>query len=152
MVGATAIGYEVAWTRLLATTLGSSTYAFTLMLATFLAGIVIGSVIFERWLVRARRPVSLVTFSRAQTYTGLAALIFLGLFQYMPAIIPPILRATHESFGGLILAQFVSSALAMLPTAIIFGFNFPAVIFLDSGGNRSKSGFSRAVGLAFACN
>jgi spermidine synthase len=151
MVGATAIAYEVAWTRLLATTLGSSTYAFTLMLATFLAGIVIGSVIFERWLVRARRPVSLVTFSRTQTYTGLAALVFLGLFQYMPAIIPPILRATHESFGGLILAQFVSSALAMLPTAIIFGFNFPAVILLVSGGTP-KSGYSAVVGRAYACN
>ena len=152
MVGATAIAYEVAWTRLLATTLGSSTYAFTLMLATFLAGIVIGSVIFERWLVRARRPVSLVTFSRTQTYTGLAALVFLGLFQYLPAIIPPVLRATHESFGGLILAQFVSSALAMLPTAIIFGFNFPAVILLVSGGAPSKSGYSAVVGRAYACN
>jgi spermidine synthase len=152
MVGATAIAYEVAWTRLLATTLGSSTYAFTLMLATFLAGIVIGSVIFERWFVRARRSVSLVTFSRTQTYTGLAALIFLGLFQYMPAIIPPILRATRESFGGLILAQFVSSALAMLPTAIVFGFNFPAVILLVSGGTHSKSGYSAVVGRAYACN
>ena len=152
MVGATAIAYEVAWTRLLATTLGSSTYAFTLMLATFLAGIVIGSVIFERWLVHSRRPVSLVTFSRTQTYTGLAALIFLGLFQYLPAIIPPVLRVAHESFGGLILAQFVSSALAMLPTAIIFGFNFPAVILLISGGAPSKCGYSAVVGRAYACN
>src|SRR6266581_2272194 len=41
-VGATAIAYEVAWTRLLSTIVGSSTYAFTLMLATFLAAIVFG--------------------------------------------------------------------------------------------------------------
>jgi spermidine synthase len=152
IVGATAIAYEVAWTRLLATTLGSSTYAFTLMLTTFLAGIVIGSVIFERRLARARRPVSLVTFSRSQTYTGLAALVFLALFQYIPAIIPPILRATHESFSGLVLAQFVSGALAMLPTAIIFGFNFPAVILLVSGGSGPESGYSAVVGRAYACN
>ena len=46
VVGATAMAYEIGWTRLLATQLGSSTYAFTLMLATFLAGIVIGSAIF----------------------------------------------------------------------------------------------------------
>jgi len=151
-VGATAIAYEVAWTRLLATVLGSSTYAFTLMLATFLAGIVIGSFLFERWFSRAGRSVSFDTFSRTQTYTGLAALIFLTVFQYIPAVVPPILRATHESFGGLILAQFVTSALAMLPAAIIFGFNFPAVVLLLTGGARSESGYSAVVGRAYAAN
>jgi spermidine synthase len=151
VVGATAIAYEVAWTRLLATIFGSSTYAFTLMLATFLAGIVIGSFLFERWFAR-HRSVSLHTFSRTQTYTGLAALIFLALFQHIPAVVPPILRATHESFGGLILAQFVTSALAMLPAAIIFGFNFPAVVLLLTGGARSESGYSAVVGRAYAAN
>jgi len=43
LVGTTAISYEIAWVRLLATTLGSSTYAFTLMIATFLLGITLGS-------------------------------------------------------------------------------------------------------------
>jgi spermidine synthase len=152
VVGATAIAYEIAWTRLLATILGSSTYAFTLMLATFLAGIVIGSMIFERWSSRARQAVSVSTFSSTQTWTGLAALVFLALFQYIPAVIPPILRATHESFAGLILAQFVTSALSMLPTAIIFGFNFPAVVVLFSGGSRSDSGQSAIVGKAYAAN
>src|SRR6202023_3278560 len=49
IVGATAMAYEIGWTRLLSTQLGSSTYAFTLMLGTFLAGIVLGSALFERW-------------------------------------------------------------------------------------------------------
>ena len=151
VVGASAIAYEVAWTRLLATMLGSSTYAFTLMLATFLAGIVIGSFLFERWFAR-HRSVSLHTLSRTQTYTGLAALIFIGLFRYIPAVVPPILRVTHESFGGVILAQFVTSALAMLPAAVVFGFNFPAVILLFTGGARSESGYSAVVGRAYAAN
>jgi spermidine synthase len=151
VVGATAIAYEIAWSRLLATILGSSTYAFTLMLATFLAGIVIGSVIFERWFLRSRR-VTLATFSRTQTWAGLAALIFLGLFQHIPAVVPPILRATHESFGGLVLAQFVTSALAMLPAAIIFGFNFPAVVVLFAGSSRPDAGYSAMVGRAYAAN
>jgi hypothetical protein len=37
IVGATAMSYEISWARLLGTILGSSTYAFTLMLSTFLA-------------------------------------------------------------------------------------------------------------------
>ncbi|HYL09640.1 MAG TPA: fused MFS/spermidine synthase, partial [Candidatus Acidoferrales bacterium] len=155
VVGATAIAYEVAWTRLLATTLGSSTYAFTLMLATFLAGIVLGSALFERWSARAEarhRRVSLATFATTQTCTGLAALLFLVCFQYLPAVMPPILRATHESFGGLLLAQFAASALVMLPAAVVFGFNFPAVVVLLAGTPREGAGYATAVGRAYAAN
>jgi spermidine synthase len=37
--GAVSMMYEIAWTRVLAMALGSSVYAFSLMLATFLLGI-----------------------------------------------------------------------------------------------------------------
>ncbi|HTA56516.1 MAG TPA: fused MFS/spermidine synthase [Candidatus Baltobacteraceae bacterium] len=149
-VGATAIAYEICWTRLLATILGSSTYAFTLMLATFLGGIVLGSFLFEKWVARGRE-VSFATISRTQTWTGLAALLFLFLFNQLPTIVPPILRATHGSFGGLVLAQFVTSALAMLPAAVVFGFNFPAVVVLLTGKVR-KAEQSATVGVAYAAN
>jgi len=149
-VGATAIAYEISWTRLLATILGSSTYAFTLMLATFLGGIVLGSFLFEQWVARGRE-VSFATISRTQTWTGLAALLFLAFFQQLPTIVPPILRATHETFGGLVLAQFVTSALAMLPAAVVFGFNFPAVVVLLTAKVR-KAEQSATVGVAYAAN
>lgn len=137
VVGATAIAYEVAWTRLLATQLGSSTYAFTLMLATFLAGIVLGSALFEGFVSRGRE-VTADTFALTQTLTGLAALAVLIFFQKLPLVVPPILAATNETFGGLVLAQFVTSALAMLPAAIVFGFNFPVVTVLIAGPSRAE--------------
>jgi len=149
-VGATAIAYEICWTRLLATILGSSTYAFTLMLATFLGGIVLGSFLFERWVARGRE-VTFVTISRTQTWTGLAALLFLAFFKQLPTIVPPILRATHGTFGGLVLAQFVTSGLAMLPAAAVFGFNFPAVVVLVTAKVR-KAEQSATVGVAYAAN
>ena len=150
-VGATAMAYEVSWTRLLATMVGSSTYAFTLMLATFLAGIVLGSGLFERWVARAR-PVHLGTFALTQMLTALAALLFLIFFQQLPRVVPPLLRATHETFGGLVLAQFVTSALAMLPAAVVFGFNFPAVTLLIAGRADPAGGHAAAVGRACAAN
>lgn len=151
LVGATAMSYEIAWTRLLSTQLGSSTYAFTLMLGTFLTGIVAGSALFENW-KRNRRP-STIIFAVTQTVTALAALAFLIVFTHLIEVLPPILRATHESFRGLVLAQFVTSALAMLPTAIVFGFNFPAVIVLIAGPkSESGSGAGAAVGRAYAWN
>jgi len=41
--------FEIGWTRILAIFLSSTTYAFTLMLATFLFGITLGSYLFERY-------------------------------------------------------------------------------------------------------
>jgi len=151
IVGATAMSYEIGWTRLLSTQLGSSTYAFTLMLGTFLAGIVLGGALFERW-SRGHEPNS-TTFAITQTLTALAALVFLVFFTRLIEVLPPILRATHESFRGLVLAQFVTSALAMLPTAVVFGFNFPAAVVLIAGPRSATgTGAGVAVGRAYAWN
>ena len=87
-----------------------------------------------------------------QTLTALAALAFLVFFTHLIEVLPPILRATHESFRGLVLAQFVTSALAMLPTAIVFGFNFPAVALLIVGRQASSGSAAGAVGRAYAWN
>ncbi|PYV62149.1 MAG: hypothetical protein DMG97_41145, partial [Acidobacteria bacterium] len=62
------------------------------------------------------------------------------------------LRATHQTFNGLVLAQFVTSALTVLPVAIIFGFNFPMVIVLLDRTAGTKSGRSATVGSAYAAN
>jgi spermidine synthase len=150
VVGATAMAYEIGWTRLLSTQLGSSTYAFTLMLGTFLTGIVLGSALFERW--SRRYKTTSMTFAATQTLTALAALAFLFFFTRMIEVLPPILRATHESFRGLVLGQFVTSALAMLPTAIVFGFNFPAAALLIVGRQTSTGSGAGEVGRAYAWN
>jgi spermidine synthase len=150
-VGATAMAYEIAWSRLLATTLGSSTYAFTIMLATFLAGIAIGSRLFETWVARGRE-VTLKTFSTTQTLTGVAAILFLVLFEQLPAILWALITATHRTFNGLVLGQFTVCALAMLPAAIIFGFNFPLVTLLFAQSQKLQGSSSDAVGRACAAN
>jgi len=147
LVGATALAYEVGWTRLLATQVGSSTYAFTLMLATFLSGIVLGSAAFERWIRRheARRT----TFALTQTLTGVASLVCLAFFPRMPELMPAILRGTQESFRASVVAQFAISALAMLPAAVLFGFNFPVATLLIARQGGSDSSDSAEVGRAY---
>jgi spermidine synthase len=151
IVGCTAFAYEIAWTRLLAISIGSSTYAFTLMLAAFLTGTVIGSVLFQRFAARSR-VVSLSTFSSTQTWTGIAAVSSLLLFQWIPAVVPLVLHATHQAFAGIILAQFIASALAVLPVAIVFGFNFPAVIVLIENTATPGVASSAVVGRAYGAN
>jgi spermidine synthase len=155
VVGGTAFGYEIAWTRLLAIEIGSSTYAFTIILATFLVGAVIGSVLFQRLFRRGKQAASLTTFSWTQTWIGVAAVVSLVLFQWIPSVIPLLLRATDRSFGGLVLAQMVTTALTILPMAAVFGFNFPAVLVLlggQQGTEERNRGTAQAVGRAYAAN
>jgi spermidine synthase len=151
VVGLTAMVYEVAWSRLLATMLTSSTYAFTLMLATFLLGIVLGSFLFEWW-VAHRKRVTQGTFATTQLLTAVAALLFLVFFQEFPELATAVLRSTDVSFPGMLLAQFAASALAMLPAAVIFGFNFPVATLLIAGTRPNAESSGAAVGRAYAAN
>jgi len=149
LVGFTALVYEVSWTRALATFLGSSTYAFTLMLGTFFLGIVIGSLLYEKFFSGAQASIS--GFVWTQTAISAAIVVLLFCFTALPGFIPSILRATGSSFGGMILAEFVTCSLAMLPAAIAFGVNFPLVIAVLAGGNAEETGGAVA-GRAYAVN
>ena len=151
VVGCTGFAYEIAWTRLLSITISSSTYAFTIMLAAFLTGIVIGSASFKYFLARNGK-ISLASFSCTQTSIGIAALLSLIAFHWLLPVVPFLLRATHRSFGGLLLAQFVTSGLTVLPVATIFGFVFPMVVALFAGTASSNDMNSAIVGRAYAAN
>ncbi|MGH9791603.1 MAG: fused MFS/spermidine synthase, partial [Candidatus Acidiferrales bacterium] len=151
LVGATAFAYEVAWVRLLATHLGSSTYAFTVMLAVFLTGIVLGTVAFELWLKLGRR-VTLGTFAATQTLTAASALVFLYFYDRFPELLPRVLRLGGANFENLLLAQFEVSAAAMLPAALVFGFNFTVVMLLIAGRPEASGRHGAAVGRAYAAN
>ena len=50
--GLTSLGYQVLWTRLLASGTGDSTYVFTTILTIFLIGLALGAVVFN--LLRTR--------------------------------------------------------------------------------------------------
>jgi len=141
-VGATAMAYEIGWTRLLATQLGSSTYAFTIMLATFLTGIGLGSALFERWGTGAGTQ---MMFAWTQVMTALMSLAALIGFNRLPCVLASILSTNGESFHTVLLAQFAVSSLALLPTAVAFGFNFPVVTLLTAkGGKRPNQSLNRA--------
>ena len=57
--GFCALAYEVLWTRIMVFFLGSTTYAFATMLAAFLFGIALGSIVFARWVDRIKQPVTI---------------------------------------------------------------------------------------------
>lgn len=129
--GAASMIYEVAWTRALALIIGTSTYAFSTMLVSFLSGITLGGWAFSRlW---GRRPLSPASFGLLELGIGLSALATTAVFERMPELF---LRGFQisQAHGFILAVQFSLSLLAMLIPTILIGATFPCVVQIVTGG------------------
>jgi spermidine synthase len=146
--GFTALAYEVLWTRALLRFLYNSTYAFTTMLATFLAGIALGSAFYAAVLRRVRRP--LLVFAALQALVGAG---FAASTVVFPRVVPAttlVLGLEHiESFGDAVLAMFLRAALVLLPPTFFLGATLPLAADVSA---RSVGTLGRSVGRVYAIN
>jgi len=120
--GAVSFSYEVLWTRLLTHVTGGSVYAFATMLATFLAGIAIGSAVASR---RARdRRRALADFAIAQAATALMSLVaFYAIDQA-----PDWMRWLRETERDRLLANALVAGVVLLPSTVCIGATFPLAV------------------------
>ncbi len=116
--GLTSLGYQVLWTRLLASGTGNSTYVFTLILTMFLIGIALGAMLFSTFRERLGRPVVLIAI--AQIVVGALAILGLVLVIARPGQLDPtqVLASAQAIFGPILLV--------VLPATLVMGFTFPA--------------------------
>ncbi len=145
--GFSAMVYEVAWTRLLGLVLGSSIYAFCVMLATFLGGMALGSARARQAL--AKRPATLQEFIMVEFLLGMYGILSLPLFNSLPDLFVSLWPTVGQTFPGLMALQFTLSALIMLVPTVLFGYLFPIVSDLVT--SRFEA-FGRRLGTAYALN
>lgn len=141
--GFCALAYEVLWTRILVFFLGSTTYAFATMLAAFLFGIALGSVILARWVDRIKQPV--ITFGIAQLGIGLFALVLLPAFEQLYGLT----YALQSTFGGSRFWAFFSCFLVMCLPTFLMGASFPLVTKIYTSDAQH---LGRSIGNVYAIN
>src|SRR5215470_3099032 len=113
--------YEVSWTRALSAIIGSSTYAFSIMLVTFLIGIAIGSSIISR-----RKPVAtLRLLGMMQLGVATGGVVFLIGYLAAPYALLGLIRAFSYTFPAILTIQFVLCACLMILVTICMGASFP---------------------------
>lgn len=120
--GLTSLGYQVTWTRLLASGTGNTTYVFTVILATFLAGIAIGAFIFNLWISRYRHPIRVLAVAQAVV----AVLAIVGLVAVLgqaEALRPGRPLETLQALTS-------SVVVVVLPVTIVLGVAFPTAAAL----------------------
>ena len=143
--GATALGAEVVWTRLLGYLLLGTVYVFAIILAVFLAGLAIGSA-GGSWLLKRVRSVTALGW--CQVLLALA-IVWTSAFikQVLPFWSDDVLQTTDPWHMYLLDLQRV--IVAILPGTLLWGASFPlacaAVV-----GKREDSG--QTAGAVYAAN
>lgn len=145
--GFSAMVYEVTWTRALSLVLGSSIYAFCLMLATFLGGIALGSA----WARRDLRegPATVSQFIIFEAVLGVYGLLSVPLLGQMPDWFVSLWPLTGGSFSGVSTLQVLLSVFVMILPTLAMGLLFPIVTDLMT---RQLSHLGRRVGNIYAVN
>lgn len=145
--GALAMIYEVCWTRALLMVIGSTTYAFTIMLSTFLFGIFLGSLICARLVDKAREP--LIWFAILEILVCLSGISGIVTFNFLPWWSITISSAFPHDPGRALLVRLMLSSLIMVPLTLCLGAIFPAVVKVAT---RELEAVGRSVGKLYAVN
>jgi spermidine synthase len=145
--GAAAMGYEIAWTRALGLALGSSTYAFSAMLTTFLVGLALGAALVSAGL--ARRPLGLAAFGAVEVGAGLAALVLLPAFGRLPEAVLWLFVRLGLSPATALAAQLGLAFAVMIVPTLLVGATLPWALALVA---RSRDGVGAQVGRAYGAN
>jgi spermidine synthase len=159
--GLVTIGMQIVWSRLLAMIVGSSTYAFSIVLALFLGGLTLGAFIVSRMTLRELA-------SLRRTIFWIEILTAAGLFVSVSAIniAPELLIQAGFRFGianwaGLLGLQIGVAAMVILVPVLLMGMVLPLVLLSaqsvtaresDYASPEHESASVRFVGHSYALN
>ncbi len=148
--GLMSLALEIIWFRTLVIFLRPTAYAFTIMLASVLAGIAIGSAIAAPLLQIRRRWLPIL--AAIQCGIGVAAVLSFNMLagsqQAIASATPWFDRLGINTY---LAPLVVSSLIAMLPTTILLGLAFPIGLAVWAGDRPSEE-VSRRAGTFYSLN
>jgi spermidine synthase len=145
--GFIALAYEVAWTRVLALVIGPTSYAFSGMLVTFIAGLAIGSALAARMAPRLARPLLALALTLLVAAAGATAAV--AWIERGPLVVGRWVASDDVRFGRIVAAGLGFTALLLLPITIALGAAFPfAIAAAAREGRREGSASAAAVYVA----
>jgi spermidine synthase len=146
--GFVTISTQVAWTRMLTMIVGSSTYAFSIVVALFLLGLSGGAYVIARKNLSGKLRESVL---KVELVTAVSLFLSLVVVNLIPGLlIAAGLRLHISSWGGLLTLQIISVALLILLPAFLMGMVMPLVLVW--AGANSKDQSVQLVGRSYAVN
>ena len=145
--GFVTISTQVSWTRVLTMIIGSSTYAFSIVVALFLIGLAIGA-----WLVarKDRSQTLRLTILVVEMLTAISLVLSLFVLNKIPGVLVNFgLRLQISSWFGLLLLQIFCATLLILVPAVLMGMVMPLVL-VWAGSEKTRA--VARVGRSYAIN
>ena len=146
MSGATALAAEAVWTRMLSLLLGATTYTFSLILASFLFGLGIGSSVGSMMTRTLTNPKTALGVCQLLLTVAIAwaAYSMARMLPYWP-ISPGLTNGPNPQFE----IDLVRCLWSVLPAAILWGASFPLAL---AAVGREEKDPARLVGTVYAAN
>ena len=123
--GATALVYEVVWSKYLALLFGSTIQAQTVVLAVFMGGLAVGNKLFSRRADTARNPLAI--YGLIEIAIGIYALAFPGIHKIADALFSAAGSRLLEHSGWLLVLKGTISVLLLGGPTILMGGTLPVL-------------------------
>jgi spermidine synthase len=148
--GCAALIYEVVWLQLLQLVIGSSAVSLGVLLATFMGGMCLGSLLLPRYIPVAAHPLRVYGWLEL----GIGAIGLLVLFA-VPLVGTVYVFSVAHGFPGMLLRALLC-AVCLLPPTILMGATLPAIArwIGTTGTGVSWLGFfygANIAGAVFGC-
>jgi len=137
--GLAAMIYQIAWTRVLLLAMGSSVYAFSLIVTAFICGLALGSLVITRFIDRRKDRVLILAL--LQGVIGLSALGILHVLGNLSVYAARFLFDAPRSFQYIQLVEFaVIFGLVLVPT-FMMGATVPVAVRICTPDARQVGKF-----------
>jgi len=149
VAGAASMVDQIAWTRVFSLIVGPTTYAFTLMVSSFILGLALGGFLGSLIVDRLRDRLS--AFATVEALVGVVCVVLVWFLGDLPYVLfrPLYLRAAGIGFGASQLLVFSILFLIVFVPTTLMGFAFPLVARAVTQDLRTAA---RSVGFAAAGN
>jgi spermidine synthase len=135
--GISGLVYESLWSRYLKLFVGSAATAQILVLALFMGGMSLGSLLAGRYSARIRKPI--LTYGLIEGLIGLYALAFPYLYTGVTRLCYDVVFPAVGG-GGVALAKWGAAGLLIAPPCILLGTTFPLMSVGILRRDRERSG------------
>lgn len=145
--GFSSLALQVVWTRLLALMFGPTTYAFSTIVAVFIAGLAAGAALAARVASRTRRPLAGLALCLTCS-VGLAAAAGASVDRGLLAV-AEVVAAPGATFWSVLTRQALLALALLAPMTVAFGAAFP---FAVAAAARRDDTIASDLGMIYAVN
>ena len=130
--GAAGLIFQVVWFHRAGLVFGSSVWAVTIVLSSFMGGLALGNALAGKYASRVGRP--LFTYARLEALVAIAGLAVTFLLPHFTVVLRPLTRLASDSVSAVNAIRLVAAFFVLIVPATAMGATFPVVVGAVSAG------------------